>query len=223
MEQVTTQVEIIPHTTTGGQKPQGHWFKVTNFRYQPLLIELSRMLYAMCKGRSGNQLAEIVAREVTAYRGSIATFEAGWQFAKDHNNPVTIPHELEQEVHFPTYKQLQLIPNPKIKNTAMEVMRLAEVTMSSDSAVADGNVGPQSIADVERQLETTKAAFDLYLGPGGVDAADFDKTGIQFSVYKELGVVEPDFDNNYTQVKETSPETPSKGRPDAADRPVSGA
>lgn len=219
MEQIKTEVEIVAHDTIGGQKPQGKLYKVTNYRYMPILVEFSRMLYAGLKSRSANQLAAVVPREVSQFWGSIATIESYWEYARDRNNPVQTPLELETEVHFPTWKQVTRCSNPKMKAWLYEALRSAEVLMSNDSAVADGNIDDDSASSFERQMEDLKVAMELNIGEGGIGVSDNENTGMRIPEYSHVGVIVPDYDNDAAQLKETSPEMPSKGYPDAPDRP----
>lgn len=224
MGQMETKLVEVPHPTKPGREIQVHTFKVNNFRYHGFLTMISRMLLGVIESQTNNMVSESVPRETSALWKQWEAVKAAYGFAKKHNNPPSAAHEFNYVVSFPTGVELQKIPNVKSKMVALEVAHLAEVVMATDSANANANIGPGSMADIDTQLAIAEDAMLMWIGKGGV-AADVDQIkegGQAVPHFKWLGRLVPDIDQDYRGVQEPTADMPSSGRPDVADVPTSG-
>ena len=218
MPSMITKLKEVPHEVIPAREIEVKTFKLNNFRFAVPLQILARQILAMIESQTNNAKGELVPRDVTAQRLSWESFKRAWEFGKTLNNPPSTAHEHGYKVSLANGVEIQKIPNIKFKIFAMECRHLADIIISSDSAGFSGNIGAQSMADIDAQIVICEAAMDLWLG-GGTDNTD---TGQAVPIFKHLGTLQPDVDRDYADVREPSADRPQLGYDDAPDLPIQG-
>jgi len=179
-------------------------YSLQNYRLHQVLEQMARLFLFLLECDSNNTSSKMRPRDARRVLQQWKIAKDELEFSMQHNDLPDGVYEYGFTVALPEGKEVQKIRNVKIKRIYAEMFNCARQILSVDSAKTQSFIAKEDYEDIMLMFKVCDKTLERWIGTG----ADADSVGLTAPAYEELGVLSPDVDSDYAQIREPSPDAP---------------
>ena len=213
-----TELELVPHVVTPGEKIQVQEYNIRNVHLHQVLNTISRSMNAIIEMDMGNSGSGLSQGEASAINADWNRINTEWQRALQHRSLApTGGLEAVYSILMMTQNQMLMIRNVRAQRVVQAYWNLGERIINSDSSSLEYDIQTVDEHDISEHFAYINSVLSDYVG--FISGEEYTR-GMMIPAHTHLGTVSPPENMGESQIREPGPEAPqSIPVPDVPDSP----